>query len=85
MSSRNARSIDKKIKIADKIYSAEVLIERNTEILKLLLANYKFNSKDENNKQEIADNANSIGMLLEVINENMADATKKLEKAIKMI
>ena len=78
-------SIDKKIKIADKIYSAEVLVERNTEILKLLLANYKFNSKDENNKQEIADNANSIGMLLEVINENMADATKKLEKAIKMI
>lgn len=78
-------SIDKKIKIADKIYSAEVLIERNTEILKLLLANYKFNSKDENNKQEIADNANSIGMILEVINENMADATKKLEKAIKMI
>lgn len=78
-------SIDKKIKIADKIYSAEVLIERNTEILKLLLANYKFNSKDENNKQEIADNANSIGMIIGMINENMADATKKLEKAIKMI
>lgn len=78
-------SIDKKIKIADKIYSAEVLIERNTEILKLLLANYEFNSKDENNKQEIADNANSIGMIIGMINENMADATKKLEKAIKMI